>query len=228
VRDRAIFVGSPEEIVPQDFGRDLPNIRSWTQDHFEFCGYITGIDPAEIAHRDALRAEFGYGDDEKVCIVTVGGSGVGGALLRRIIAAFPTVHRHLPELRVIVVTGPRIDPASLNAPPGVELRGYVPDLHRHLAACDIALVQGGLTTCMELTAARVPFIYFPLRRHFEQNFHVRHRLAHYGAGRALDFDAATPDEIAAAITAELARKVTYRPVEMTGASRAARLLADLI
>ena len=52
----------------------------------------------------------------------------------------------------------------------------MPDLYRHLAACDLAVVQGGLTTAMELTASRRPFIYFPLKHHFEQNFHVHHRL----------------------------------------------------
>jgi hypothetical protein len=51
----------------------------------------------------------------------------------------------------------------------------VPDLHLHLAACDLAVVQGGLTTTMELTASRRPFPYFPLARHFEQNGHVRYR-----------------------------------------------------
>ena len=60
---------------------------------------------------------------------------------------------------MIVVAGPRIAPASLPRSDGVEVRGFVPDLPRHLAACDLALVQGGLTTCMELTAAGTPFIY---------------------------------------------------------------------
>ena len=85
---------------------------------------------------------------------------------------------------MIVVAGPRIDPARSLCPPGVEVRAFVPNLDRHLAACDLALVQGGLTTCMELTAAGTPFIYFPLKNHFEQNFHVAHRLDRYGAGGA--------------------------------------------
>ena len=46
---------------------------------------------------------------------------------------------------------------------------------------------------MELTAAGTPFLYFPLKNHFEQNFHVAHRLANYGAGRRMDYDLATPD-----------------------------------
>ena len=67
------------------------------------------------------------------------------------------------------------------------MRGYVHQLYRHLAACDLAIVQGGLSTCMELTANRRPFLYVPLRHHFEQNFHVRHRLDQYGAGGCMDF-----------------------------------------
>jgi hypothetical protein len=55
-------------------------------------------------------------------------------------------------------------------------------LYRHLAACDLAIVHGGLTTCMELTAARRPFVYVPLRHHFEQNFTWRTGCA----GRAPD------------------------------------------
>ena len=74
---------------------------------------------------------------------------------------------------MIAVAGPRIDPRSLPSHPGLEVRGYVDRLYRHLAVCDLAIVQGGLTTTMELTAAKRPFLYFPLAHHFEQNFHVR-------------------------------------------------------
>ena len=94
---------------------------------------------------------------------------------------------------MVVVAGPRIDPAAFPETDGLEVRAYVHNLYRHLAACDLAVVQGGLTTSMELTANRRPFLYFPLRHHFEQNFHVRHRLERYGAGRAMDFETADAD-----------------------------------
>ena len=128
---------------------------------------------------------------------------------------------------MIAVAGPRIDPASLDAPRGVEVRAFVPDLYKHLAASDLAVVQGGLTTTMELAAARRPFLYFPLRDHFEQNRHVRHRLERYGAGRFMDYDASPPEVIAEAIAAEIDRPVAYRPVETDGAARAAALIAPL-
>ena len=228
VRDLALFVGNPDDIVPERLGPQLPMIRDWTERNFDFTGYVTGFDPADLGDRTKLRAELGYGDDERVCIVTVGGSGVGADLLRRVIAAFPAAKESVPDLRMIVVAGPRIDPASLPSHTGLEVVPYVHNLYRHLAACDLAVVQGGLTTSMELTAQKRPFLYFPLRHHFEQNFHVRHRLDRYGAGRRMDFDDSPPERIAAAIAEEIGREVTYRDVEVDGAARAARRLVELL
>lgn len=233
VRDRALFVGEPDDVVPDRFGPDLPAIRSWTEEHYEFPGYVTGFDPAAFADRAALRASLGYAPQEAVCLVTVGGSGVGEALLRRVVAAFEPARRRVPALRMVVVTGPRIDPRSLTAgggrpPDGLEVRAFVPDLYRHLAACDVAVVQGGLTTAMELTANQRPFLSFPLRHHFEQQFHVRHRLHRYGAGRTMDYSRDGPEEIADAIATEIGRPVRYRPVDPGGAERAARAIADLL
>jgi len=111
---------------------------------------------------------------------------------------------------------------------GLEVRAFVPDLYRHLAACDLAVVQGGLGTCMELAANRRPFLYFPLAHHFEQRFHVAHRLDRYRAGRRMEYAASDPDAIASAIADEVGRAVDYQPVETDGAARAARLIAELL
>jgi len=81
---------------------------------------------------------------------------------------------------------------------------------------------------MELTANRRPFLYFPLRGHFEQNRHVRHRLDRYRAGRCMDFATATPGVITAAIADEIGRDVDYLPVEAGGTARAAALIAGLL
>jgi pimeloyl-ACP methyl ester carboxylesterase/predicted glycosyltransferase len=228
IRDRAIFVGNPDDIYPETFGPDLPKIRDWTEAHFDFSGYITGFTPPDPTEREELRHELGFAPDEKVCIVTVGGSGVGQDLLEKVIASFPMAKAQLPELRMIAVAGPRIDPESLPRHRGLEIHGYVDRLHRHLSVCDLAIVQGGLTTTMELTASGRPFLYFPLKNHFEQNFHVRHRLDQYGAGTAMDYSAIDPDDLAAEIGAESGREVNYRPVETDGARRAARMIAELI
>jgi predicted glycosyltransferase len=228
VRDRAIFVGNRDDVVPDTFGAELPGIRDWTEQHFSFCGYITGFTPPAPEQVAAIRAELGYRADEQVCLVAVGGSGVGRTLLEKVIAAYPLASKQVPALRMVVVAGPRIDPSSLPGYPGLEVRGYVNHLYRHLSVCDLAIVQGGLTTTMELAAAKRPFLYFPLRRHFEQNFHVRHRLDRYGAGRSMDFESSDPDVIAAAIVEHIGTSVAYRDVETDGAARAAGLIAELV
>jgi UDP:flavonoid glycosyltransferase YjiC (YdhE family) len=228
LRDLSIFIGDPDDIVSEHLGPELPCIRAWTEQHFHFAGYITGFEPAEIADRKALRAELGYEPDEKVCIVAAGGSAVGIHLLQRAITAFPDAKRRVPDLRMIVIAGPRIDPDSLPEVDGLETRGYVHRLYRQLAACDVAISHGGLSTTMELTAAGRPFLFFPLRKHFEQNHHVAHRLDRHRAGRRMCFDTDGPEEIAAALEAELGREPDYRPVTADGATRAAELIAQLL
>ena len=51
---------------------------------------MTGFDPSPLVERrEELRRELGFRPDEQVVIVAVGGSGVGEALLRRVIASYP-------------------------------------------------------------------------------------------------------------------------------------------
>jgi predicted glycosyltransferase len=228
VRDRALYVGQPDDIVAERFGPGLPEIRAWTEEHYDFPGYISGFDPTDLPARERLREELGWRADETVCVVTVGGSGVGRALLRRVACAHAEARARVDGLRTILVAGPRIDPAELPRGPGLEVRPYVHNLYQYFAACDLAVVQGGLTTAMELTANRRPFLYFPLRHHFEQTIHVAHRLSRYGAGLRMDYGTATPEVIADAMASLVGREVRYRPVETDGARRAATLLAELV
>lgn len=229
VRDASVFVGSADDVVDVPFGPGLPSIRSWTSENYSFAGYVTGFDPVTAsAGAPDVRASLGVADDERLCVVTVGGSGVGAPLLRRVLDAVPAARALAPDLRFVVVAGPRIDPASLPAPVGATVLGYVPDLVGLSAACDVAVVQGGLTTCMELTALRKPFVYVPLQHHFEQQLHVRARLDRYEAGRHLAYaDALDPDGLAEAVAKEAGREVAYRDVEADGAARAARMLGEL-
>ena len=229
IRDRAIFIGRNEDVVPGTFGPGLPDMPAWTAQHYQFTGgYILGADQPAIENRSDLRRRFGFGEDEKVCIVSVGGSGVGTQLLARVMNAFPAMQRKIPGLRMIAVAGPRVEAASLPSVEGVEVRGFVPDLNVQLAACDIAITQGGLSTTMELTAARRPFIYFPLRDHCEQNIHVRRRLQNYRSGQCMDFDDAAPEHLAATMHRLITEPVTTREVETGTAQRAAALIAELL
>jgi predicted glycosyltransferase len=220
-------VGDPDDVVPASLGPGLPGIREWTEEHFTFTGYVMGERPSP-EERERLREKLGFHPDETVCVVSVGGSGVGAALLERVADAYDAARARVPSLRMLVVTGPRIDPATVKQRDGLEVTGFVPDLDLHHAACDVAVVQGGLSTTMELTAAGRPFLYFPLRHHFEQQFHVRHRLERHGAGRAMDYETADPDTIADALVGELQHPRRYAEVPSDGAARAAALVAEVV
>lgn len=235
VRDLAIYIGNQDDIPDGSFGPGLPSIQDWTNEHFTYGGYVLGFDPGEVADREAVRAELGFQPHEKVCIVAVGGMSTGQQLLRRVIAAFPLARRRVPELRMIVVAGPRIDPASLSPErvDGLEIRGFVDDLYKHMAVCDLAIVHGGLTQAMDLTANNVPFIAVPFLRQFEQNVWVRHRLRNYGAGRYLDYrDLHKPggfELLANAMVEELGKGARhYRPVERGAETRIASMIAELL
>lgn len=228
LRDRAIFVGCPEDVTTKSFGPGLPEIREWTEANYRFSGgYVLELEPG-LADRRQLRRELGYADDEVVAVAAVGGSGVGGTLLSRLVEAFPAARERIPGLRLVAVAGPRLEASSIPHVDGVEIEGFVPDLNQRLAACDVGLVQGGLTTTMELAAYGRPFLYFPLRDHCEQLFHVRSRLERYGAGRCLDFDSATADTIAEALAAELSQPRRPQPIETGTARRVAEMIAELL
>src|SRR5262249_47106066 len=110
----------------------------------------------------------------------------------------------------------------------VEVRAFVPDLFKHHAAVDLAIVQGGLTTTMELAALRTPFLYLPLRHHFEQQLHVARRLDRLGAGVRLDYDSTSPGALGAAMLEQLGKPVRSAEVTLDGTDRAARLIAELL
>ena len=222
IRDRAIFVGNPEDAPDLSFGPGLPQIRDWTRRNFSFTGYALPFDPRALADTDELRRRHGYRRDEKLVIAAVGGTAVGAPLLHRIVEAFPAMKRQVPELRLVLVAGPRVPREAFPELPGLEVRPYVHNLFEHLACSDLALVQGGLSTCMELVATRRPFLSFPLERHFEQCIHVRHRLNNYCADCAVHFKDLSPDELAERALRAMHEPVAYKPVETDGAARAAR------
>ena len=222
IRDRAVFVGNPEDVPDLPFGPGLPLIRDWTRRNFAFSGYALPFDPKSLADTDALRARHGYRRDQKLVVAAVGGTAVGAPLLRHIADSFPAMKRRVPELRMVLVAGPRVARETLPVHEGLDILPYVHNLFEHLACSDLALVQGGLSTCMELVATRRPFLSFPLERHFEQCIHVQNRLHNYCADCAVRVHELSPDELADRALRAMHAPVNYQPVETDGAARAAR------
>jgi pimeloyl-ACP methyl ester carboxylesterase/UDP:flavonoid glycosyltransferase YjiC (YdhE family) len=228
VRDLSVMIGDEADVLDREFGPALPNMRQWAREHFRFSGYTYHFDARDYRDREALRRRLGYRDGERVILVSVGGTRVGHNLLKRCAEAFALAAAGLPDTRMILVAGPRLDPRELPASPSLDVRPFVPHLFEHHAAADLAIVQGGLTTTMELAAFRTPFLYFPLRNHFEQQFHVARRLDRLGAGVRMDYDRTGVEDLAAAIQEHLGKPAHWQEPTGGGTERAARMLAPLL
>ena len=170
VRDQALFVGNRDDVVADSFGADLPQIGDWTEQHFDFVGYVQGFDPAELL-RDR-RAACATGS--AIARMSACPHRHGGRVGRRrrspppVTAAFPAAKQRVPSLRMVAGPRPRSTPSRCRPQEG--LRG--PAVRATTSSPPRRVRPGGgaagLTTSMELTANGWPFLYFPLRHHFEQ------------------------------------------------------------
>ena len=124
VRDRAIFVGAPDDIVPDRFGPGLPPIRELDRGALRLRRRLHHrFDPAD------LRRPGGDPGRARLPAQTTGVHRHRRRLGRRRPPAAaghrrrsPQAQRAVPGLRMIVVAGPRIDPRALPARDGVEIR----------------------------------------------------------------------------------------------------------
>ena len=113
VRDRAIFVGDARGRRAARLRR-RPARRSARGSRSTSTSAATSSPPTRARRSTARRCAPSSATARRgVCIVTVGGSGVGAGLLRRVIDAYPQARERVPGLRMVVVCGPRIDPDSL-------------------------------------------------------------------------------------------------------------------
>ena len=223
----SMFIGEPQDVPEKKLGFLLPSAREVAQERCEFLGYVLPFTPEEYADQSEIKAELGYGNHPLV-VCSIGGTAVGGELLQLCTRAHPIIREKIPDIQMVLVCGPRLSPKSLEVPEGIEVRGYVPALYKHLAASDLAIVQAGGTTTTELTALRKPFLYFPLEGHFEQRVHVAERLKRHRAGVEMDFQDTTPSRLAEMVIENISKKVDYASIPVNGAEKAAQIIERLL
>jgi predicted glycosyltransferase len=222
---KSIFIGEPEDIPDRKFGFLLPNRREYARSHFTFIGYIIRFDPDHYNDRPTIRQKLGYKVDNPLVICSIGGTSIGKNLLELCNSAFPILRSKIPQLHMVLVTGPRLSPDSIQASPGVVLKGFIPDLYQHFAACDLAIVQGGFSSTLELNSLGRPFIYFPIEGHSEQEY-VSKRLNRHNAGIRMDQSKTTPALLADKIMQHINDSVSSKKLNTGGAMNAAGIIAQ--
>ena len=116
-------------------------------------------------------------------------------------------------------------PELLEIPKGLEIKQYVPNLYEHFAASDLAVVQGGGTTTLELVALKKPFIYFPLIGHTEQET-VSLKLKSYNGGIRMSYLNTDAKTLAKVIIKNINTEVNYKDIPLDGAKNAVKLLSN--
>ena len=226
-KNLALFAGELEDVFDIRLGFPLPSRRIHAKTYYKFTGHILPFDPVQYTDRIRIREKLGYGK-EPLVVCSIGGTAIGRDLLDLCGRAYPIIKRKVPNLRMVLICGPRLSVDSLEVPDGVEVKGYVPALYEHFAASDLAIVQAGGTTTLELTALRRPFLYFPLALHCEQMVHVAGRLARHKAGVKMVYSQTTPEILAGKVIANLGKNVDYPPIPVQGAQKAAQLICELL
>ena len=225
--EKNLFIGEVEDIPDRKFGFMLPNRRGLAIKNLDFVGYILTFDPTEYKDKAKVRKLLGYGE-EPLIICSIGGTSAGKSLLDLCAKAYPLLKKELPKLRMILVCGPRLSPESIEVTEGVEVSGYLPELFKHLGAADLSIVAGGGTITLELTALQKPFLYFPLKHHFEQERAVAPRCERHKAGVKMDFEKTTPESLAKEVMLNINKKVNYPSVPINGAQNAALLINQIL
>ena len=223
---KSIFIGEPDDIPDKKFGFLLPNRREYARKHFTFIGYIIRFDPHDYKNSKLIREKLGYNSDPLI-ICSIGGTSIGKSLLELCNNASEILLSKIPGLQVVLVAGPRLDPESINATEGVMVKGFLPDLYKHFAASDLAVVQGGFSSTLELTALQRPFIYFPIEGHSEQEY-VSNRLMRHKAGIRMDQSKTTPAQLADAVLKHMDDKVNSKKLNTDGARNAAEIIDSLL
>lgn len=225
--EKTIFIGEMEDIPNKKFGFLMPNKRILAKEMFNFVGYVLPEDIKDYRDKGKARRLLGYGDNPLV-LCSIGGTGAGKDLLKLCVDSYPLARRQIPDLEMILVCGPRVQVNSFRVPEGVKAVGYLPNLYRHMGAADLCVVSGGGTITLELTALQKPFLYFPLKDHFEQEIGVAERCKRNRAGVRMNFSATNAESLSEAIVSNIARSVNYKTIPINGSKEAARVIQGVL
>ena len=226
VEDLSLFVGDVGDVPNRSFGLFLPNYRKHVDKHYKFLGNILPYNPKDYMNQNEMKEKLGY-QKKPLIVCAIGGTSIGIDLLNLCCQSYKILKNKIPDLQMLLVCGPRIDPKTLDLVDGIEVRGYVPRLYEHFAACDMAIVQGGGTTTMELVSLNKNFVYFPLEGHFEQKV-VADKLIKIGAGVKMNFSETDEKILAEKVLETITKDAKSNVISVEGAVIAANLIQKFL
>ncbi|HML04663.1 MAG TPA: UDP-N-acetylglucosamine--N-acetylmuramyl-(pentapeptide) pyrophosphoryl-undecaprenol N-acetylglucosamine transferase [Methanobacterium sp.] len=129
-----------------------------------FTGPFLKQNPAEIEDKNKIREKLGFKENEKIVLVTVGGSEFGKKLLK-------TIYKISGELdcdKLIMVTGPQIDSGFITDNTKIIKKQFLENIMEWMKLSDVIISLSGHTTTMEIASLGIPSIIIPIENHSEQ------------------------------------------------------------
>jgi len=187
-----------------------------------YTGYVAPETP---------RVETGPANGAAEVIVSAGGGGTGGALMRTALAARDLSSLSGAPWRLLV--GPNLSPedrATLTPRPGVVIEPLRPDFTALLGRAALSISQAGYNTVMDLLACCTRGILIPFSTHGQTEQSLRAtRLADQEWAHMLPEKGLTPARLATAIDAAMVKPPPPAGnLDLDGARRSAAILANLI
>jgi predicted glycosyltransferase len=198
-------------------------------DRLIYTGYVSP--PVESVESMDAEASGTVATTDAV-VVTAGGGAAGRAVLR---AALGTRRSGcLAGLPWRLITGtnlPEADFAALckDAPAGVVVERFHPNLVKLLRACQVSVSQAGYNTVLDILAARARAVLVPFAAARETEQLVRaERLAALGVVELVRESELSPERLGAAIERAASRRPATVSLDTNGAANSARLIAAMI
>lgn len=129
-----------------------------------FTGPFLKQGPDKIGNKKEIREKLGFKEDEKIVLVTVGGSEFGKKLLNIICDASEEIDCD----KIIIITGPRIDPDFIPDSDKIIKKKFLENIMEWMKISDVIVSLAGHTTTMEIASLGIPSIIVPVENHSEQ------------------------------------------------------------
>ena len=129
-----------------------------------FTGPFLKRNLAEIKGKEELRKKLGFHADDKIVLVTVGGSKFGKKLLNLITDSAKGIECN----KIIMVTGPQITSDFIQDSDKIVKKEFLDDIMEWMKLSDVVISLAGHNTTMELASLGIPSILVPIDNHSEQ------------------------------------------------------------
>ena len=150
--------------TPAEFGWNIP---PFLHDRTWFVGPI--VRDLDSMVQERLKAKYGIRDGDFLLLSTVGGGGSANTA-QALFAAISDIHTlirpRLPNLRHLVIKGPKFE-QPICALDGMTVIPYEPEIGNLIAISSLVISQGGYNTVHEIRLAKVPAIFLPTARHYD-------------------------------------------------------------